>query len=117
MSEFVVSEEPVVEPVVIEEPVVVPEPIEIKVQSEPINIPITNTVTYNVTSYVVEDCVNIILNVKAIIYVLFYTDSNVTFRRTVTLTGADYDAWTNDDNYIYEYVKTNVMAIFNSEPI
>ena len=113
--------DPVTEPEVVTMPVaaepVAVEPVATEVRNEPINIPITNTVTYNVTSYMVEDCVNITLNVKAMIYVLFFTDSNITFRRTVTLTGADYDAWTNDDNYIYEYVKTNVMTIFNSEPI
>ena len=114
--------EPVVEPVV-EEPVVVepvvedPVVVTIEDQNEAIYIPVTNTVTYNVTSYKVEESVMVILNTKAIINVLFFTDNSITFRRTVELTGADYDAWTNDDNYIYAYIKTNVDAIFYSQPV
>jgi len=79
-----------------------------------VNIPITNTITYTVTSYQVDSSITVTLNQMATVHVLFYTDSNVTYSRTVNLTGADYDAWGVDDTYIYTYVANNIMAIFNS---
>ena len=131
MSEPTETVEPVVEPVVeptddpivvsmlpVDEPTAEPEVV-LPVAPAPaaISIPITNTVKYTVTSYKVEDCVSVVLNQKAIVYVLFFTDNGITFRRTVELTGANYDAWTSDDNYIYTYVNENVEAIFHSESI
>ena len=130
--------DPIIEPVVVEEPVVVVEPVlepvvepvlepvavvedtvivTLDIKSDTILIPITNTITYNVTSYTVEDLVTVVLNSKAVVNVMFYTDNNITIRRTVELSGADYDAWTSDDDYIYTYVKANVDTIFHSEPI
>jgi hypothetical protein len=131
----VVADPAVADPVVVADPavadpvVVVADPSMVSLDVNPVSnapvaeintasilIPITNTVTFNVTSYQVEESVTVILNSKAIVYVLFFTDGNVTYRRRVELSGADYDAWTSDDNYIYTFVQTNAERIFHSEP-
>jgi hypothetical protein len=80
-----------------------------------VNIPVTKTVTYTITSYLVEDTVTITLGYMATVHILFYSDDGATHRRTIYLTGTDYSEWSADDDYIYEYVSKNVKKIFDDE--
>ena len=73
--------------------------------------PITKT-KVNIVSKIEISIVELILfkSVKVRV-VLFDDNKNIINSNILTLTGQDYLNWKDDDNYIVDYVKTNINII------
>ena len=57
--------------------------------------------------------INLKLNESASIYIMIFYNNDETAERSFTLNGQDYTDWTTDD-YLYEYINTNIISIFNN---
>lgn len=56
--------------------------------------------------------IRVVPHVKAMIDIQILTDSGHHIFRTVNVVGDDYLKWTNDDEYLYDFVKENIDSIF-----
>ena len=78
-----------------------------------ISPPITSTTIVEIVSFDIDD-VKITLFEKVWISIIINTNSAFNYRRNFELTGDDYTNWNNDDQYIIDYISTNIQAIFNA---
>lgn len=70
--------------------------------------PVTKQITHQLTSFEVS-IRNIQLNTSAIIEVRLFNDKNELFKiEMLNLEGDDYKLWSNDDNFIYNYVASKL---------
>ena len=75
----------------------------------PFAITISNTINivkFKITSAVVTPFV------KGTLFVVLEDSSGVEFPRLLTITGLDYQNW-NTDDYLFNYVNSNIGTIFN----
>ena len=70
------------------------------------------TKEYIIKSYEVL-YVNLKLNESPNIYIMIFYDNTETIEKNFTLIVIDYQNWTSD-NYLYEYINTNIVKIFNN---
>ena len=57
--------------------------------------------------------VNLKLNESANIYIMIFYDNTETIEKNFTFIVIDYQNWTSDE-YLYEYINTNIVKIFNN---
>ena len=57
--------------------------------------------------------VNLKLNESPNIYIMIFYDNTETIEKNFTFIVIDYQNWTSDD-YLYEYINTNIVKIFNN---
>ena len=83
--------------------------------STTLNTYYTSTTT-TVTQLVRYTILNVIVIPKtnARVMLIFEDISGVPYNKTFTLSGTDYDNWGTDDNYLDNYINTNISAIFSS---
>jgi hypothetical protein len=100
-----------------EQPVVV-ESNPVRSTSDPntfhIHIPIIKQVQYNVTGFTVSPNCYVTLGKSVQVNVSFTTDMGGVFHKNILLEGDDYNKWGLDDDYIYDYIQTNIVDIFKS---
>lgn len=76
----------------------------------PLDSPVSKITTKNISSFSVM-IRRLILNTSADLEISFFGDNGILVDfRVVTLTGADYSAWGNDDEYIINWVKSWIQA-------
>ena len=68
---------------------------------------------YNIVSFGV-DTIIINLFVSAQLYITLRTSTGLRIPKTITLIGTAYGDWGADDNYLMNYIKTNIQTIYNS---
>ena len=76
-------------------------------------IPVSLTTTCNIISFKVAN-IHIELFDCVLIHIFLITDTGVTLSRNIKLCDTDYSGWDTDDNYIINYIKNNIQAIYNS---
>jgi hypothetical protein len=113
----VLEEPPAVQPVLVDQPVLV-EVNPVRSLSDPntfhIHIPVVKQVQYNITGFTVSPNCYVTLGKSVQINVSFSTDMGGIFHKNILLEDQDYNKWGVDDDYIYEYVKSNIVDIFKS---
>ena len=57
--------------------------------------------------------INLKLNTSASIYIMIFYNDTESIEKKFTLIDEDYTDWINDD-YLYEYINTNIVKIFNN---
>ena len=57
--------------------------------------------------------INLKLNLSGHIYIMIFYNDNFSIEKNFILIDDDYLKWSNDD-YLYEYINTNIVKIFNN---
>ena len=57
--------------------------------------------------------INLKLNESALIYIMIFYNNNQTIEKNFILIDDEYLKWSSDD-YLYEYINTNIQKIFNN---
>ena len=78
-----------------------------------VSLPISFSTSYNIVSFDV-DTIIINLFVSAQLYITLRTSTGLRIPKTITLRDAAYGDWGVDDNYLMNYIKTNIQTIYNS---
>jgi hypothetical protein len=74
---------------------------------------VTSVLSYNIVSYEITG-IMIDLFTSATIYINLITDNGVYLPKRVFLAGDDYFGWGADDNYLLNYIITNIQTIYES---
>ena len=78
-----------------------------------VSLPIYFDTSYNIVSFDV-DTIIVNLFVSAQLYITLRTSTGLRIPKTITLRDAAYGDWGVDDNYLMNYIKTNIQTIYNS---
>ena len=76
----------------------------------PIDPPISNPQPNLVYNNMTVRVMNVVLGTSASFLVFLFNDTNLVSTKNYTMEGADYAQWGSDDQYIYDWILTQLMS-------